>query len=191
MTFSEFPDLETERLQLRRMTLDDAASLFDILANSDVTRDMGIEPFVNVGQAEGLIRFMNDLFEQNIAFRCGIFRKDNNALMGTCGYNGWETNRGSRGEIAYDLGKAYWRRGYATEAVEALIKFGFETMRIYRIEAFTNLDATPSIRLLRKLGFQEDGILRGYANFHGEFWDQRCFSLIRKDRSFKIKECQR
>lgn len=134
-----------------------------------------------MSQAEGLINFMNDLFERNIAFRCGIFRKGDDALIGTCGYNEWETDRRSRGEIAYDIGKPYWRQGYATEVIKALIKFGFETMGIYRIEAFTNLDAVPSYSLLRKLGFMDEGILRGFAAFQGEFLDQRCFSFLKTD----------
>jgi ribosomal-protein-alanine N-acetyltransferase len=64
---------------------------------------MGEAPFTNVEQAEGVIHFMNDLFENNQAFRLGIIRKEDNKLIGTCGYNSWEVNRGSRGEIAYDL----------------------------------------------------------------------------------------
>lgn len=179
--FNEFPTIETERLKLRPMSVNDSVSLFNILSDRDVTKDMGVDPFVKVEQAQGLINFMNDLFERNVAFRCGVVRKEDDALIGTCGYNGWETNRGSRGEIAYDLGKPYWRKGYATEVVNALIKFGFETMGLYRIEAFTNLDAVPSANLLHKLGFREEGVLRGYTSFHGEFWDQRCFSLIKTD----------
>jgi [ribosomal protein S5]-alanine N-acetyltransferase len=90
-------------------------------------------------------------------------------------------NRGSRGEIGYDLGKKYWRHGYMTEVLKRVLTFGFETMGLYRIEAFTNIDAIPSINLLNKLGFKEDGILRGYSSIHGEYVDQRCFSLLKKE----------
>lgn len=68
-----------------------------------------------------------------------------------------------------------------TEVLKRVIAFGFETMGLYRIEAFTNLDAAPSIKLLKKLGFNEDGILRGYSSFHGEYVDQRCYSQLKKE----------
>ncbi|WP_235828220.1 GNAT family N-acetyltransferase [Brevibacillus migulae] len=142
---------------------------------------MGIEPFTTIEQAEKVIVLMNDLYENNQAFRWGIFKKDDNTLIGTCGYNGWDVNRGSRGEIGYDLGQKYWRQGYMTEILKRVIRFGFEDMGLFRIEAFTSLDATPSIHLLQKLGFTEDGILRGYSFMHGKHVDQRCFSLLKNE----------
>ncbi|MED4581231.1 GNAT family protein [Brevibacillus choshinensis] len=181
MKFETFPIIETERFLLRQMTKADAPAVFSIFSDPDVTKDMGEAPFTQVKQAELLIEFMNGLFDEDRAIRWGIILKEENTLIGTCGYNGWETNRGSRGEIAYDLGKPHWRKGYMTEVIQSLITFGFESMGLYRIEAFTNVDATPSMQLLKKNGFQEDGILRGYACFHGEYVDQRCFSLLQKD----------
>lgn len=143
--------METERFVLRQMTLEDAPTVFEIFSDGDVTKDMGEDPFTSIQQAEGLITFMNNLFHQNKAFRWGIILKENNTLVGTCGYNGWETHRGSRGEIGYDLGKKYWRQGYMTEVLKSVIAFGFETMEFNRIEAFTNLDAEPSMLLLKSL----------------------------------------
>lgn len=187
MHFDTYPELETERLYLRKMTLEDAPELFKILSDPLVVKDMGEAPFTNVEQAEGVIHFMNDLFENNQAFRLGIIRKEDNKLIGTCGYNAWEVNRGSRGEIAYDLGSEYWRKGYASETIKALLDFGFYTMGLHRIEAFINLDALPSMGILTKMGFKEDGILRGYAFFHGEFQDQRCYSLLKNRGKVKWK----
>ncbi|WP_240414887.1 GNAT family N-acetyltransferase [Paenibacillus periandrae] len=181
MNLKTFPLLETDRFVLRQMTLEDAPTVFEIFSDGDVTKDMGEDPFTSIQQAEGLITFMNNLFNQNKAFRWGIILKENNTLVGTCGFNGWEIHRGSRGEIGYDLGKKYWRQGYMTEVLKSVIAFGFETMEFNRIEAFTNLDAEPSMLLLKKLGFNEDGILRGYASFHGEYVDQRCYSLLQRE----------
>ncbi|TLS53302.1 GNAT family N-acetyltransferase [Paenibacillus antri] len=181
MVVFEFPELETERLRLRKMTVADAEAVFELFSDADVTKDMGIAPFSDVRQAVELIDFMNDLFRERKAFRWGIIKKDDNAVIGTCGFNGWEMNRGARGEIAYDLGKPYWRRGFMTEALRTVIPFGFETMGFYRIEAFTNVDAFPSMKLLRRLGFREDGLLRGYALSRGKYVDQRCFSLLRDE----------
>lgn len=181
MKFESFPIIESERFLLRQMTEADASAVFSLFSDPDVMKDMGEAPFTQVEQAVMLIDFMNGLFEEGKAIRWGIILKEENVLIGTCGFNGWETNRGSRGEIAYDLGKPHWRKGYMSEVMKSLLAFGFETLGLYRIEAFTNVDATPSIQLLKKHGFQEDGILRGYACFHGEYVDQRCFSLLKKE----------
>ena len=181
LKLDRFPVLETERFLLRRMSVDDAHEVFRLFSDAEVTKDMGIEPLTDAMQAERLILFMNDLYEKNQAFRWGIVKKDDNALIGTCGFNGWEMNRGARGEIAYDLSKRYWRRGYMTEVVRAVLRFGFETAGLHRIEAFTNVDAEPSIGFLRRLGFTEEGILRGYSRIHGQFADQRCFSLVKTE----------
>jgi [ribosomal protein S5]-alanine N-acetyltransferase len=179
--FSEIPILNTGRFLLRPMDLQDAKAVYENLSDKDVVKDMGVNPFKSVKEAEELITFMNDLFEKNAAFRWGIIRISDNKLIGTCGYNGWETNRGSRVEIAYDLGKPYWRKGFMTEILESIIKFTFEEVGFNRIEAFTNLDATPSMNLLMKIGFVQDGVLRGYAAFEDDYIDQRCFSLLKKD----------
>lgn len=179
--FNEIPIVNTEHFLLRPMSLEDAEAVFDILSDENVTKDMGVTPFKSVKEAEDLILFMNGLFQKNAAFRWGIVRKSDNKLIGTCGYNGWETNRGSRVEIAYDLGKTYWRKGYMTEILNGIIHFTFTEVGFNRIEAFTNLDATPSMNLLLKMGFTQDGILREYASFEDHYIDQRVFSLIKKD----------
>lgn len=181
--FKEIPTLQTDRFLLRRMDLDDAEAVYAILSDEDVTIDMGVSSFKSVKEAEDLIIFMNGLFDKNVAFRWGIIRKSDNKLIGTCGYNGWDTNRGSRVEIAYDLGKPYWRKGYMTEIVTGIIDFTFSEVGFHRIEAFTNLDARPSMHLLLKLGFVQDGILRGYGSSHGHYVDQRVFSLLKSDWS--------
>ena len=71
-----------------------------------------------------------------------------------------------------------------SEVLKRVVPFGFKEMGFYRIEAFTNLDALPSMRLLHSLGFREDGILRGYSRFHGQYVDQRCFSLLQGEWNY-------
>ncbi|MFC0212414.1 GNAT family N-acetyltransferase [Paenibacillus chartarius] len=186
MKLDTFPTLETERFILRKMTVSDAQAVFEHFSDGEVTKDMGIEPFTDTNQALELIHYMNGLFEERKAFRWGIVKKDDHALIGTCGFNSWEVNRGSRGEIAYDLSKPYWRQGYMTEVLKGVIHFGFHTLGLYRIEAFTNVDAAPSINFLQSLGFTEEGILRGYSLIHGEYADQRCFSLLRTEWNVSV-----
>lgn len=177
--FSKIPTLETERLLLGPLQKEQAKDLYENLSNEDVTEHMGINPLKDVKEAEQLISFLESLTKENRAIRWGIVRKSDQKLIGTCGFNQWEKNRGSRVEIAYDLGKPYWKKGYMTEVLETWLVFCFEELNFNRVEAFTNLEAASSINLLHKIGFKQEGILREYAYFHGTHVDQRCFSLLK------------
>ncbi|MGY4762319.1 GNAT family N-acetyltransferase [Paenibacillus caseinilyticus] len=181
MKIERFPTLETKRLLLRRMTIEDAPAVLRLFSDPEVTKDMGMEPFTSIEQAEGLIGFMNGLFDDHKALRWAVIRKEDGVLIGTCGFNGWEVSRGSRAEIGYDLGREHWRQGYMTEVLKEVLSYGFGTLGLNRIEAYTNLDALPSMKLLERLGFTEEGILRGYALSHGEYVDNRCYSILRSE----------
>lgn len=177
----EFPQLETERLILRKMTLDDTEALFKFWADDEVTKYMNVESFHSPKQAEAMILLLNELFTKNQAIRWGIFSKADNCIIGTCGYNNWIQDYASRGEIGYDLDRSYWGQGIMREALRAMINYGFEAMELNRIEALVVLDADRSMNVLQKLGFQMEGILREYGYWKGQFWDECCFSLLKKE----------
>ncbi len=67
------------------------------------------------------------------------------------------------------------------EALSAMLKFGFGRMQLNRIEAFVVPENNPSLRLLQRLGFQQDGLLREYGFWKGQFHDQFLLSLLKKD----------
>ena len=97
----------------------------------------------------------------------------------------YNLNKASRSvEIGYDLHPAYWRQGIMTEALRAVIDYGFSEEFCFwlnRIEALTYVEHEASAGLLRKLGFQEEGIRREYGYWKGESHDLRSFSLLRRD----------
>jgi ribosomal-protein-alanine N-acetyltransferase len=109
-----------------------------------------------------------------------IIDKSGNLPIGTCGYHNWQKKH-FRAEIGYDLGKASWRQGFMTEALVAVLKFGFEQMELNRIEAFVHPGNHASIRLLQRLNFREEGHLRDYYFQSGQFHDTLIFSLIGKE----------
>ena len=175
------PILETERLILRQMTVDDAEALFSHFSDDDVTRYMDISSFTHVDQAIELIAEFEHLIEKNVAFRWAIIHKHDNTLIGTCGYHNWVKNRASRVEIGYGLSKAYWGQGLVPEGLKKAIPFAFTNMQVNRIEALVLSDAKQSMRVLHKLGFQSEGIRREYGYWKNQFWDEHCFSLLKSD----------
>ena len=180
-TIKDFPELETNRLFLKKITFKDIETLFNYWSDDEVTKYMNIESFQRKKQVEDMIRLLNNLFEENEAIRWGIVRKEDHLLLGTCGYNNWTRDQAFRGEIGYDLGRPYWGQGIMQEALRAIINYGFEMMNLNRIEAFVLLEASRSSNLLLKLGFQKEGILREHGYWKEQFWDEYCFSLLKRD----------
>ncbi len=178
-----FPRLETERLVLRQMTLDDAESVLSYFADEEVTRYIDVPSMTDLEQAEKVIMYGISLFERREGIRWGIARPGDERLIGTCGFDNVTKVRGSRGEVKYDLSRPCWGRGLMAEALAEVVRFGFEEMELNRIEALVVKDGDRSQRLLRRLGFQEEGTLRGYSYWKGRYWDEVSFSLLRDEWS--------
>jgi [ribosomal protein S5]-alanine N-acetyltransferase len=176
--FQTFPQLITENLILRETTLNDAPAIFQIFADDAVTKYHDLETATNIEQAKFLIQRRRERFQKQEAIRWGIATKEDNVIVGSCGYG--IKNR-FQAEIGYELAREYWRKGFMTEALSAIIQWGFEQLDLNRIEAFVMLENTASIQLLKKLHFVEEGVLREYGFWKGEFHDLKIFSLLKKE----------
>lgn len=159
----DFPDIETERLLLRVLTLDDAPAVYDHFTDTDVTRFMDIDVCTHVDDARAIIVFHTN----DTGCRWGLFDKTTGSLIGTCGYHCWIKGQYAQAEIGYDLGKTYWGQGLMQEALQAVIPFGFSAMQLHRIEACVHPENGRSIGLLHKLGFhREPATGDGLLHFH-------------------------
>ncbi len=176
----QFPELSTKRLILRKMTRTDVNTLFQIWSDDEVTKYMNMNSFKTIEQAHHMISILNNLYRNKEGIRWGIVRKKDNALIGTCGFNTW-IKRSSRGEVGYELGREYWGKGYTTEALKEVLKFGFVNTQLNRVEAFVVPEASKSIRVLEKLGFKKEGTLREYGYWSNRYWNEHIYSLLRKD----------
>jgi len=186
ITKNKFPNINTKRLFLREINLNDARTLFQYWSDDEVTKYLNIDSFINIGQALNMIRLLKSLFPRKEGIRWVIVRKEDNAVIGTCGFNSW-VKKSSRGEIGYELGRTYWGNGYASEALSEIIEYGFNVMELNRIEAFTVPEAVRSINLLKKFGFKKEGILREYGYWNNQYWDENIYSLLKKDWVFQIR----
>lgn len=149
----DFPELETERLTLRLLAPSDGEAVFAHFSDEEVVRFMDIPPCANVEEALDIIRF----HMEDSGCRWGLFDKSTGRLAGTCGYHCWHQNTPSKAELGYDLSRAYWGQGLMSEALEAVIGFGFEQMGLTMIEATVEPDNERSIQLLLRLDFERGG----------------------------------
>lgn len=140
--FTTFPSLKTERLQLRELSEKDLDPLIELAAFKieNATRD----------DAKALLLKTHDQFRLKQGITWGLFTE--HELMGTVGYYRGFQNK--CGEIGYVMCEQFKNKGYLTEAARAAIDFGFESLELDRITAYTSIENHPSVRVLEKLGFR-------------------------------------
>lgn len=181
--FQTFPQLETTNLFLRRMSPSDASALFKILSDDEVTEFYDDDAFVDVSQASDQIEVWENGFNTQSCIRWGITRKDEGYLIGSCGYYGFHTWY-KRASIGYELARTCWRQGIMTEALGAIIEFGFGKMELNRIEAVVMPENTASIIMLEKIGFNKEGLLEEYEKWGSKgFVNLYMFAMLRKSWS--------
>ena len=180
--FARFPELQSRRLVLRALSAGDAPALFRVLADDQVTRYYDLESLTDVSQAAELIQRFQQRYSRGVGLRWAIARREApGSLLGACGYNVW-WQASSRGLLGYELARSEWRQGIMSEALAAIMDFGFREMNLNRIEATVFVDNAASRGLLTQLGFQPEGILRQYEFIKGRFEDMAMYSCLRRER---------
>jgi ribosomal-protein-alanine N-acetyltransferase len=174
-----FPALETPRLLLRELRPEDAAAAFEFYSDAEVVRYYD-SPLGELEQARREIAHQRRRFEDGEAIRWGIVVKGEGRVVGTCGYFARDTAC-RHATLSYVLARRHWNKGLMTEALEAIVRFGFERYGLHRIEAHVAVPNRASLHLLHKLGFREEGLLRERFFVDGRFHDETMLSLLAGD----------
>ena len=156
--FATFPTLTTDRLILREVVAADAADVFVFRSDYEVQYYNGA-PMKELAEAVALIDWLSEKFKTQETICWGITLREENRVVGLCSFHNISAHQRAVA-LGYDLTRTHWRRGIATEAVGATIRFGFTQMNLHRIEVSTCMDDLPSVRLVERLGFQREGIRR-------------------------------
>lgn len=183
--FSTFPKITTERLNLGEIKQEDAESIYKLLSNPEVIKYDTFELFTNIKQAEDMINWFNNEFKQKRAIFWGISLKSNSDIIGFCKCE-IEIPK-VRADFGYDISPEYWNMGIMTESLSAILKLAFNSLDVNRIEATVSTENKASIRVLEKLGFVKEGILRERSYFRGSCHDMMMLSILKKEYFFKGK----
>jgi ribosomal-protein-alanine N-acetyltransferase len=183
-TDGPFPSLTTERLQLREIVASDAPALLAIHSDRETMKWFGSDPLVDLeGAGRVIAGFASMRTLPSPGMRWGIVRADaerGSALLGTCGVFRW--NRGWRTCLTgYELARHAQGQGYMAEALRAVFGWAFDAMAVDRIEAQVHPLNAPSLALLKKLGFVEEGLLREAGLWMGERRDLVQLGLLRRE----------
>ncbi|MBD2843576.1 GNAT family N-acetyltransferase [Paenibacillus sp. IB182496] len=100
-------------------------------------------------------------------------------MIGTTGFISWDI-KNAKAKLGYALSRAFWNRGHMTEAVKCVIAFGFERMKVVRIEARCHPENTGSYRVMEKSGMEFEGILRKHILVKGAHEDVRMYAIIKE-----------
>jgi len=176
----EFPIIGTRRLILREVTAEDANDVFKYLSDKEVVTPMGLAPCQTVEDAQDEIRWYKSIYEDGTGIRWGITLKDSGEVIGSCGFLNMLTKH-HRAEVGYELSKDHWGTGIASEALEAVVKYGYQHYQLERIEALIEPTNLPSQKLVEKQGFRREGLLRHYEFTCGKFDDLYMYSIIKAD----------
>lgn len=174
--------LSTERLLLRPVREDDAPALFAIRSDPLVTEQYGQEPYRSIDECARWIRGALDGFSKRESMTWALTLGKDDTVIGECCL--WNFGQGHRcAEIGYELRSSHWRQGLMTEALSAVLAYGFDEMGLHRIEATPLASNAASRGLLLQLGFRHEGTLRQRIPFRGRFEDQLYYGLMCSDRS--------
>lgn len=181
--FGKFPVLNIDdNYYLRQLDAKDASLYYKFYNEPDIKKyipDSMVPSTVEHAKEE--IEYIRNIYKNRECIYWAIARKDNNELVGGCGFNQWSRYNG-RIEIAYDLRSEYWGRGIMKRALPIIIAYAFLKLKVTRIQATMLPDNIQSRSLLEKhIGFKHEGLLRKYKFFKGNFADILMFSYTLED----------
>ncbi|MFJ5622791.1 GNAT family N-acetyltransferase [Peribacillus loiseleuriae] len=182
--FKALPTFETNRLILRKITFSDLDDIYEFSSDPEVAQHMTWE--VNKSKDETLNNFIKvviEEYEKGQSATWAIVYKESNKVIGTCSFVDW-SNEHKKAEIGYVLNKSYWGKGLASEAIIKIIQYGFETVKLNRIEGGCDIDNIGSEKVMVKVGFEYEGTLRKNEFIKGEFRDTKLFSILNEDLFF-------
>ena len=170
----------TPRLLLRPLRDADAAALHALFADPQVVRYWTSGPWSSADASSSAIRADREEMRAGTRLRLGVVRLADDRLVGACTLSQLEWPSG-RAELTYALAPPVWGRGYAAEAVGELLRYAFDTLGLRRIEADADPRNNASVRLLQRLGFVREGLLRERWLLPDGPSDGAVFGLLRRD----------
>ena len=177
--FSPFPTIETERLLLRRITNDDVNEIIELRSNPETMKYIPRPLVKTTEDALEHIAMIEEKITTNVGINWGITLKDNPKLLGIIGYYKMQPEN-YRAEIGYMLSPDFHGKGIIPEAVNKLIRYGFDDLKLHSIEAVIDPENLASEKVLQKCGFVKEAHFIESVFYEGRFLDKVVYSLLDK-----------
>lgn len=174
--------IETDRLIVRPLVWDDYAVFLKGYRQSLPSQnkfDDGLfdTDFMTEEWYENLLLRRNREAEKDYSYMLNIFRKDDGVSLGYCDITPHFREEFQYARIGYTIHNQFWNNGYATEAVCAIVKIGFEQLGLHRLEAHVNLDNFASKKVLQKVGFRFECVREKFILENGVWTDNEVYFM--------------
>ncbi|MDO4546912.1 MAG: GNAT family N-acetyltransferase [Clostridia bacterium] len=173
--------VKTPRLTIRRMTMKDAVDIFEYSRDERVARHVLWSAHTSIGESRSYIRSMIRRYRAGDAASYAIEFNSTGRVIGTIGFMCYKEEHNCV-EIGYSLSRRYWNQGLMTEAVKAVIDYGFDKLNLHRIEAQHEIDNPASGAVMRKAGMKYEGRLRQRLMNKGKYVDVDLYAILSDDR---------
>ncbi len=175
-----FPTFETERLILRPFTQADAPAVYEHVREWDVaSTTLNIPHPYEPEMAESWIRSHAMLAAAGEGITLALVERETGTLVGSIALRLSPPH--DRGELGYWVGRPWWGRGYITEAATTLVRYGFETLGLNRIQAHHLTRNPASGRVMQKLGMTHEGRIREHVKKWGRYEDIEAYAILRRE----------
>ena len=178
--FSHMPELQTERLILRKMRVGDEEDMYDYARRSEVTRYLLWSPHPDVYYTRDYLRYLATRYATGSFYDWAVVLRSGGRMIGTCGFTSFDCPNDAA-EIGYVLNPDYRGQGIAPEAVRAVLKFGFERLALHRIEARFIQGNEASLRVMEKVGMRFEGYRREAMMVKGAYRTIGYCSILRDE----------
>ena len=171
--------IKTERLRLRKAKLADAEAIFRQYAQDpEVTRYVSWRAHRNLDETREYVQMCLLAWDVGKAFHWVIESAEDKQVMGMI----IARVNAEKWELGYVLARVYWRQGYMTEALKAIIAWALKQKEIHRVWAVCDIDNSASARVMEKIGMQREGILKRWSlhpNLSDQPRDSFCYAITK------------
>ncbi len=174
------PTIRTARLSLRWLEERDVSALYRIFGDAETVKYWSSPPLRDERAAATLLAEIQDLFRSGSLFQWGVADRANDEILGTCTLAAINIPH-RRAELGFAVARTHWRCGYASEAIDAIIRFAFTSLNLHRLEADVDPRNGASMRCLEKVGFRKEGYARERYHLGDDVHDAVLYGLLRHD----------
>lgn len=178
--FHDLPELETDRLLLRKLRMTDAQDMYEYSRDPEVAKHVLWDAHQSVGDSKGYLRYAIRQYRQDLPASWGIELKETQSLIGTIGFM-WINRDHNSAEVGYSLAREQWNKGIMSEALATVLEEGFMDLGLHRIEAQHEVDNPASGRVMAKCGMLYEGCVRGRLYNKGRYVDVALYAILRDD----------
>ena len=178
--FSHLPELKTSRLTLRKMLVADTADMYDYACRQDVTKYLTWNPHPDRAYTKEYLQYLGSRYAVGMFYDWAVIYEPDHKMVGTCGFTSFNCSSDSA-EVGYVLNPDYWGKGIATEALTRVLRFGFEELKLHRIEAKFIEENKRSLHVMEKVGMTLEGVCREGMLVKGKYVNVGVCSILRSE----------